>query len=49
MKVEVRDLCKPKDIDGTKYFQLLPTISVLNSNGTYHVYFAWFNICVHIH
>lgn len=49
MKVEIKDLCSPKEETGAKFFQILPTISVVKQYDFYHIYFAWFNFCLVIH
>jgi hypothetical protein len=49
MRVKIYDLCKPKGEDSAKFFQVLPTISVVKQFDTWHIYFALFNICLVIH
>jgi hypothetical protein len=46
MKLEIRDLCKPKDKNDARFFQVLLTVSIVRQNGLWHVYLALFNICV---
>ena len=48
MKIEIKDLMSPKDGIGTRFFQVLPTISIVYRLGKYNVYLAWLNICINI-
>ena len=48
MKIEIRDLMSPKDEIGTRYFKVLPTISIVYRLGKYNVYLAWLNVCINI-